>query len=103
VTVLLDPTGGRDAATASARAGPTGRLATRPPTRLASINGLTIALLDINKPRGAVFLDAVEERLREHGATTVRYRKPSYARVAPVDLRREIAGRCGAVIVALAD
>ena len=44
--------------------------------------GRTVALLDINKARGAEFLDRVEELLREHGADTVRAAKPSFSRPA---------------------
>ena len=71
--------------------------------RLAEVRGKTIGLLDISKPRGNVFLDRVEELLRERGATTVRYVKPTFTKPAPVDLRHEIATRCDAVIEALAD
>jgi len=71
--------------------------------RLAALGGKTIGLLDISKPRGNVFLDRVEELLRERGATTVRYVKPTFTKPAPVDLRHEIAMQCDAVIEALAD
>ena len=36
--------------------------------RLASLQGRTVGLLDIAKPRGDIFLDRLEERLRERGA-----------------------------------
>jgi len=71
--------------------------------RLPTLDGATVALLDISKPRGGVFLDRVEELLHRRGATVMRYRKGSYARVAPPDLRVEIASKCDAVIEALAD
>ena len=86
---ILDPTAERD---------PDGRpLAARagPPS--------TIALLDINKPRGDVFLDELEQLLRERGIEVLREAKPTFTKPAPADLRREIAGRCDAVIEALAD
>ena len=35
--------------------------------RLASLQGRTVGLLDIAKPRGDIFLDRLEERLREQG------------------------------------
>ena len=63
----------------------------------------TIALLDIRKPRGDVFLDELEALLRERGHDVVRTAKPTFTKVAPPDLRREIAERCDAVIEALAD
>jgi hypothetical protein len=63
----------------------------------------TVALLDIRKPRGDVFLDELEAHLRTRGLTVVRGAKPTFAKPAPADLRREIAARCDAVIEALAD
>jgi hypothetical protein len=68
-----------------------------------SIDGLTVGLLDISKPRGNVFLDRIEQRLVEHGATVKRYAKPTFTKPAPVDLRHEIAEECHVVIEALAD
>lgn len=68
-----------------------------------SIAGLTIALLDISKPRGNVFLDQVQNRLQDLDAKVVRYKKPTFAKPAPADLRHEIATSCDAVIEALAD
>ena len=62
-----------------------------------------IALLDIRKPRGDVFLDEVEVLLRERGLEVLREAKPTFTKPAPSDLRREIATRCDAVIEALAD
>lgn len=90
-TTVLDPTG---ELRTEARA-----LAPRPE----SLDGLTIGLLDISKPRGNVFLDRVEERLTALGASVNRYAKPTFAKPAPVDLRHEIATSCDAVIEALAD
>ncbi len=71
--------------------------------RLASLQGRTVGLLDIAKPRGDIFLDRLEERLRERGAHVERFRKPTFTKPAPVDLRQEIATRCDAVVEALAD
>jgi hypothetical protein len=71
--------------------------------RPASLDGLTVGLLDISKPRGDVFLDQLEARLVERGLTTVRYAKPTFTKNAPIDLRHEIATRCDVVIEALAD
>ena len=65
--------------------------------------GLTVGLLDISKPRGDIFLDRLEERLDSLGAQVERYAKPTFTKPAPVDLRREIASTCDAVIEALAD
>ncbi len=86
---VLDPTAEHD---------PTGRpLATRAGTPQ------TVALLDIRKPRGDVFLDELETLLRERGIAVLRETKPTFTKPAPADLRREIADRCDAVIEALAD
>jgi hypothetical protein len=89
--VFLDPTGERSVAERT-------RLA-----RPASVHGHTIGLLDISKPRGDVFLDRLEQRLVESGATVIRYRKPTFTKPAPVDLRHQIATQCTLVIEALAD
>ena len=71
--------------------------------RPASLEGLTVGLLDISKPRGDVFLDRIEERLTGIGANVKRFAKPTFAKPAPVDLRHEIATECQVVIEALAD
>jgi len=75
-------------------------LASRPQ----SLTGV-VALLDIVKPRGDVLLDRIEQRLAERmpGLTLKRYRKPTFAKPAPEDLRRRIAMESNFVIEALAD
>ena len=90
-TVVLDPT---------AEGSPVERERSPLPESLA---GLTVGLLDISKPRGDIFLDRLEERLDSLGAQVERYAKPTFTKPAPVDLRREIAATCDAVIEALAD
>ena len=62
-----------------------------------------IALVDIRKPRGDVFLDELERLIAERGHTVERTMKPTFTKPAPPDVRREIAERCDAVIEALAD
>ncbi len=71
--------------------------------RPATLEGLTVGLLDISKPRGDVFLNRIEERLVGIGANVKRYMKPTFAKPAPVDLRHQIATECQVVIEALAD
>ena len=88
---VLDPTGERQA---SAR-----ELLPRPE----SLRGRSVGLLDISKARGDVVLDRLEQLLTADGALVRRYRKPTFARTAPVDLRHEIAEQCEVVIEALAD
>jgi len=90
-TVLLDPTSERSPAIRE-------RV-----TRLETLEGKTVGLLDISKPRGDVFLDTIEARLRDRGAEVLRFKKPTFTKPAPVDLRQEIATRCDGVVEALAD
>lgn len=90
-TVVLDPTAERSSAGRPRAA------------RLDGVAGRTVGLLDISKPRGNVFLDRLEGHLTRAGATVVRYRKPTFTKPAPADLRGEIAVQCDAVIEALAD
>lgn len=72
--------------------------------RSGAVSG-AIGLLDISKPRGDVLLDRLEAALRERlpGVTLRRYRKPTFTKPAPDDLRRRIAEECNFVIEALAD
>jgi hypothetical protein len=91
MSILLDPTSERI---------PVERA--RPP-RLSSLEGQTIGLLDIVKGRGDIFLDQLEFRLAERGASIKRYAKPTFTKPAPIDLRHEIAETCDAVVEALAD
>jgi hypothetical protein len=90
---ILDPTAERDSATA------TRALAPRPPAG----TPLRIALVDILKPRGDVFLDELATVLAGDGHSIERTSKPTFTKPAPADVRREIAQRCDAVIEALAD
>lgn len=71
--------------------------------RLAALNGATIGLLDISKPRGKEFLDVIENFLQEQGAKVQRYMKPTFARTAPSELNQKISSECDAVIEGLAD
>ena len=90
-STVLDPTDER-------------RPAARPRApRLKEIAGQRLALLDISKARGDVFLDRLAEQLAARGARVERFMKPAFSRPAPADLRQEIATRCDAVIEALAD
>ena len=89
--VLIDPT--------SELAPATRTLTARP----ASLDGLTVGLLNISKARGDVLLDRLASRLIADGVTVRRYSKPTFSKPAPVDLRHEIAVQCEVVIEALAD
>ena len=74
-----------------------------PLMRLNNLQKKTVGLLDISKPKGDVFLDRIEHRLNEKGNGVRRFSKPTFTRVAPIELKNEIAGSCDAVIEALAD
>ncbi|MCI0434343.1 MAG: hypothetical protein L0271_12005 [Gemmatimonadetes bacterium] len=50
-----------------------------------------------------MFLDRLAELLEARGARVTRFRKPTFTKPAPVDLRQQIATSCQAVIEALAD
>ena len=91
MSVLLDPTSERS---------PSQRARLPRPERL---DGLTIGLLDIAKPRGDVFLDRLDERLTERGLDVKRYKKPTNARTAPVPLQQQIATEVNLVIEGLSD
>ena len=73
--------------------------------RLASLDGKVVALLDISKPKGNLFLDRVEERLRAEARpkAILRLSKPTFAKPAPEALRQELLASADAVVEALAD
>ena len=91
MTTLLDPTSERTTPERSLN------------PRLADLSNFTVALLDISKPRGDVFIGRLDELLKERGVAVKHYRKPTFSKPAPLDLRQQIAAECGAVIEALAD
>ena len=91
VTLLQDPTSER-----------TVHFRQRVP-RLSGTRGKRIALLDISKTRGDIFLDRVGELLAAQGAVISRYRKPTFTKPAPVHLLEDIVSSDEAVIEALAD
>lgn len=90
-TQLLDPTAERQ---------PAQRARTPRP---ASLEGLSIGLLDIAKARGDVFLNRLAELLMERGLRVERFRKPTFTKVLPPALAAQVAGRADVVIEALAD
>ena len=90
-TTLLDPTGERSPVTRARTARP------------ATLDGLTVGLLDITKARGDVFLDHLATTLEARGHTVKRFAKPTFTKPAPIDLRHEITAKCDMVIEALAD
>ena len=68
-----------------------------------SIDGRTVALLDIGKTRSDEFLDQVELRLKERGVKTRRYRKPTNTKVAPTEVVQSIAAEADLVLIGLSD
>jgi hypothetical protein len=90
-TLLLDPTG---------ELSPAQRL---PLAKPASLAGLTVGLLDISKARGDVFLDRLESLFQSRGVKTLRFKKPTFTKPAPLPLIQEIAGKVDVVVEALAD
>lgn len=89
--ILLDPTGELQPAIRERNVRPT------------SLEDKIVGLLDISKARGDVFLDHLDAKLTNMGVTVKRYRKPTFARVAPVDLKHQIVTECDVVIEGLAD
>jgi hypothetical protein len=73
--------------------------------RPASLEGKVVTLLDISKAKGNHWLDRLEALLRERARpqAILRKRKPTFARPAPEDLRREIVGSTDVLVEALAD
>ena len=90
-TKLRDPT---------AESSPTRRARLAPPP---SIDGKTVALMDIGKSGGKVFLDRLEGHFRTAGVATKRYAKPTNTKVAPLALMQQIAAEAQLAVIALSD
>lgn len=88
---LRDPT---------AETSPTRRARLAPPP---SLDGRSVALMDIGKARGAEFIDRLEGHFKKAGITTRRYRKPTNTKVAPTDLLQKIAAENQLAVIALSD
>ena len=89
--VLHDPT---------SELSPTVRTRLAPPTTL---EGKTVALLDIGKIRSDEFLDHVQTRLVSRGLDVLRTAKPTNAKAAPVEVIQQIVAGADVVVEALAD
>jgi hypothetical protein len=72
--------------------------------RLQRLAGRRIALVDISKPGGSIFLDRLEKRLKDdYGvAEVVRAMKPTFAKPAPAGVLEKIR-HVDAAVVGLAD
>lgn len=91
MTLLRDPTA-EAASTMRPRRAP-----------LDTLEGKTLALMDIGKMRGDEFIDRLESLCRERGIATRRYKKPTNTRTAPLELLQKMADECQAVVIALSD
>lgn len=91
-TVLIDPRG---------ESAPKNAV---PATRLSTLAGKNLALLDISKPGGSIFLDRLESLLRDRYqvASVLRVMKPTFAKPAPPGVMEQIRS-VDAVIEGLAD
>ena len=91
MTTILDPTAERAPASRPAAARPQ------------ALDGLTVGLLDISKPRGDYFMQRLGDALRAGGLKVKHYQKPTFTKPAPTALRQEIAADCDLVVEGLAD
>jgi hypothetical protein len=88
---LRDPT---------AESSPVRRARLSPPS---SLDGKTVALMDIGKSRGKEFIDRLEGHFKLAGVTTRRYAKPTNTKVAPTELMQKIAAENQLAVIALSD
>lgn len=73
--------------------------------RLATLQGMTIALIDNHKRNADVYLDEIAQLLQErHGVANVTtYRKISMSMPTPDDVLNDLRKTCDALIHAVAD
>jgi hypothetical protein len=90
-TRLLDPTGEHEIVQRG-----------KPP-RPATLDGITVGVLDIGKARGDVFLDRLAQRLGERGVAVRRYAKPGPSRPAILDTRQKMLAETQVAVIGLAD
>ncbi len=75
-----------------------------PAKRLAALAGRRIALIDISKPGGSIFLDRLAERLQRDAEVgrVMRAVKPTFSKLAPDEVLNGVRD-AEAVVLALAD
>jgi hypothetical protein len=88
---LRDPT---------AESSPVRRARLAPPP---SLDGKSVALMDIGKSRGKEFIDRLEGHFKQAGVATRRYAKPTNTKVAPLELMQKIAAENQLAVIALSD
>ena len=82
---------------------PTVRTAVAPASRPDTLDGHTVALLDISKNRGDEFLDRLAELLHERGAATVRMAKETFSKPASGEVVAAVPLHGDLAVEALAD
>ncbi len=88
---LRDPTAETSAVKRARRAPP------------ASLDGLTVGLFDIGKTRSDEFLNQIEKRMGERGIRTLRFGKPTNAKVASPDIVERVVAKADVVLIGLSD
>lgn len=68
-----------------------------------SLEGKTVALLDIGKMRGDEFVDRLEQLFAESQVVTRRFKKPTNTRTAPSEIIQAIVAEADVVVIALSD
>jgi hypothetical protein len=71
--------------------------------RTRELRGSRVGLLDINKARGAEFLDELGRQLREREAETFRITKERFSRPASTEVLERLTAEADLVVEALAD
>ena len=85
---------------------PTGELEPmfrKPLKKIKATPNVTVGLIDISKAKGDVFLDRIEKLFAQKGVQTKRYKKPTFARPAPINLLQKITTEVDVVVQGLAD
>ena len=88
---LLDPTGEHQI------------VARKKARRPGSLDGITVGILDIGKPRGDVFLNRLADRLIERGVAGKRYAKPGPGTLVSAENKQRMMAEVQTVAIGLAD
>ena len=78
-------------------------MARKKPGKPATLDGITVGVLDIGKARGDVFLDRLAARLGERGVAVKRYAKPGPSRPAVIETRQRMLAETQVAVIGLAD
>lgn len=88
---LLDPTGEHRI------------VARKKAQRPVSLDGITVGILDIGKPRGDVFLNRLAERLTQQDIAVKRYAKPGPGTLVSAEIKQRMQQEVQTVAIGLAD